>query len=110
MLLFHDNQFLQLLEGPEAAVRNCFGIIARDPRHTGLRVLLTDEVLERSFPDWTMGFERVEDAWNLPRAWSTILKEEVAPSTDHKPASAAKDLLLSFGHGLQNPASAARGA
>ena len=96
MLLFHQNQFLQLLEGPEAAVRDCFAVIQRDTRHGDIQVLFTDQVEERSFPNWTMGFERVSEAWNLPRSWSTILEDEAMVSGKRK--TAAKDLLLSFRH------------
>ena len=96
MLLFHKNQFLQLLEGSEAAVRACFEVLRRDARHRDIKVLLTDEVQERCFPEWTMGFERISDAWSLPRAWSTVLEDEpILPGGDN---TAAKDLLLSFRH------------
>ena len=99
MLLFHDDHFLQLLEGPELAVCACFNVIKTDPRHTGVRVLLSGTEPGRAFPDWTMGFERMEDAWNVPRAWTTILEEDLAPGA----GSSAKELLLSFGHGLGTP-------
>ncbi len=102
MLLFHKNQFLQLLEGPEAAVRACFAVIQRDPRHRDIKVLLTEEVAERSFPEWTMGLERISDAWSLPRAWSTVLEDE--PILPGQGDAAAKDLLLSFRHvATENP-------
>ncbi len=94
MLVFHKNQFLQLLEGPEEAVRACFDVIQRDPRHHDIKVLLTEEVEERSFPQWTMGFERVSDTWSLPRAWSTVLQDEPILPGDGKVT--AKDLLLTF--------------
>lgn len=100
MLLFHRRHFLQLLEGPETAVGNVFDRIAQDPRHTNVRVLLREVVPTRSFAAWTMGFEQMEDAWNLPPAWTTILEEELTPSVEPQPGSAARDLLLSFAHAL----------
>lgn len=99
MLLFHDNHFLQLLEGPDQAVRACFDVIKGDPRHTDVRVLLTGAESARAFPDWTMGFERMEDAWSVPRAWTTILEEQPVPGA----GSSAKELLMSFGYGLGTP-------
>ena len=33
VLIVHKDQFFQVLEGPEAAVRTCFNRIAADPRH-----------------------------------------------------------------------------
>ena len=57
LLVYRDGRFLQLLEGPDAAVRQRMGVIEADDRHGAVRVLLEDEIDERRFPDWTMGFE-----------------------------------------------------
>jgi hypothetical protein len=47
------------LEGPEEAVDELMAKIARDPRHTDVRVLLTENLEERRFSEWTMGFEPI---------------------------------------------------
>jgi len=86
MLLFHEGQFLQLLEGPEPAVRDCFAMVQRDPRHESVKVLMTGMCEERDFPEWTMGFE--------PPAWSTILENGLDAAPGNR--SATKELLLSF--------------
>ena len=96
MLLFHEGKFLQLLEGPEPAVRDCFALIRRDPRHESVTVLMEGVSKERDFPEWTMGFERPDEAWNLPAAWSTILENGLDATS--KSPSAAKELLVSFQH------------
>lgn len=100
MLLFHEGQFLQLLEGPEPAVRACFAVVERDPRHESIKVLLTGECEQRDFPEWTMGFERPGDAWNLPPAWATILEQGFSSTAASQQASVARDLLLSFQHSV----------
>ncbi|MDM7891289.1 BLUF domain-containing protein [Curtobacterium caseinilyticum] len=56
LLLFKDHRFLQLLEGPAAAVREKMAFIAEDPRHEQVTVLLEEDVPTRQFPDWTMGY------------------------------------------------------
>ncbi|GGK91000.1 hypothetical protein JOE58_000624 [Curtobacterium luteum] len=56
LLLFKDHRFLQLLEGPEAAVRDKMTYITEDPRHDDVTVLLEEQVPERQFPGWTMGY------------------------------------------------------
>jgi hypothetical protein len=58
LLLFIDHAFLQILEGPEDAVREIFGRIERDQRHLGIRVLVQQRVAERLFGEWSMGFDR----------------------------------------------------
>jgi hypothetical protein len=56
MLLYRDGRFLQVLEGPDDGVRERMAVIARDPRHAEVLVLLEEGLSERRFPDWTMGF------------------------------------------------------
>ncbi|MEK6343585.1 MAG: BLUF domain-containing protein [Curtobacterium sp.] len=61
LLLYKDHRFLQLLEGPETAVREKMTYITEDPRHDHVTVLLEEQVPERQFPGWTMGYA-AEDA------------------------------------------------
>ncbi|WP_235526774.1 BLUF domain-containing protein [Plantibacter sp. Leaf314] len=60
MLVHRDGRFLQVLEGPEAAVRGLMDTLSADPRHTGIRVMFEEPIRERQFADWTMGFERAD--------------------------------------------------
>jgi hypothetical protein len=62
MLLYRDGQFLQVLEGPENAVRDRYARITADPRHRDVQRLLEDTVTERQFPEWTMGYRAVTDS------------------------------------------------
>ena len=59
MLLYRRGRFFQVLEGPEEAVDELMTKIACDPRHTDVRVLLTENLEERRFSEWTMGFEPI---------------------------------------------------
>ncbi|WP_368497596.1 BLUF domain-containing protein [Herbiconiux sp. A18JL235] len=56
MLLYRDERFLQVLEGPEEAVRRRVEVIRDDARHTRFWVLIEELSDARHFPDWTMGF------------------------------------------------------
>ncbi len=98
MLLFHEGQFLQLLEGPERETKSVLELVKRDPRHKDVTVLLSEPAAARQFPDWTMGFERLDEAWSLPRAWSTILEDGASFAALRGEPSAARELLLSFRH------------
>lgn len=60
LLLYEDGSFLQLLEGPEEAVRTTFSRIAKDPRHHRVITVHEVDVSERSFPDWSMGYPRLD--------------------------------------------------
>jgi Sensors of blue-light using FAD len=103
MLLFHQGYFLQLLEGPEQAVRGCFARVEADPRHDSVSILLEGTSAERDFPEWTMGFQRPDEGWILPRAWSTILEHGFVSEVAFEQASSAKELLTSF-HSISSAA------
>lgn len=53
-LIVRGDLYLQLLEGPEAAVLATFAKIARDDRHLAVKLLARETVAERLFPAWTM--------------------------------------------------------
>lgn len=67
-LLYADGSFVQTLEGPDQAVHATFARILADPRHRGLFIVLNEQVTERAFPEWTMGFRRIDgvEAQRLP--------------------------------------------
>ncbi|CAN5790879.1 hypothetical protein BH11MYX2_BH11MYX2_07760 [soil metagenome] len=56
MLLHVEGSFLQVLEGERAVVDALYVKIGTDRRHARVSVLVSREVTERNFPDWSMGF------------------------------------------------------
>ena len=60
MLLYYDGAFMQALEGPEQAVHQMVARISRDPRHGGMITLLEEYIAERYFPEWSMGYHRLD--------------------------------------------------
>ncbi len=56
LLLHHADRFIQVLEGPAAAVRSRMAVITADGRHRKVRVLFDEESASRQFPEWSMGF------------------------------------------------------
>jgi hypothetical protein len=65
MLLYAGGRFIQTLEGPDDAVDGLFERIAADPRHEQVVRTLREEVDERAFPDWSMGFDYLGDEQSL---------------------------------------------
>ena len=55
ILCFTSEVFIQVLEGGRDEVCELFNGIVRDDRHRDVRLLVYDEVSERSFSNWTMG-------------------------------------------------------
>lgn len=61
MLLYKDERFIQLLEGHEDDVQEIFGKIKRDDRHYDVQLMWFRYAQYREFPDWTMGFQNLDD-------------------------------------------------
>lgn len=56
MLLYKDGSFMQVIEGPESAIRQLYRNICRDPLHFDVLTLLEEETAARHFSSWSMGF------------------------------------------------------
>jgi hypothetical protein len=56
-----EGRFMQLLEGAEDDVRMLYERILVDGRNHSVLVLKTGHYDTRSFPDWSMGFETVNE-------------------------------------------------
>lgn len=96
MLLYAEGSFLQVLEGETAVVQGLFEKIARDPRHGGTRVLLKSLVEERTFGDWSMGFQRIRSLADLPEGLSLFLQRG---ARDDEEEDAALRALSAFRDG-----------
>jgi hypothetical protein len=59
MLLYSGGNFIQTLEGPDEAVDRLMTKVEADPRHTGVLVVRRDQVTDRLFSGWSMGFRHV---------------------------------------------------
>lgn len=62
ILLSDRGEFLQVLEGPEASVKEIFSSIKGDPQHSDVTVLREGPIQKRRFGDWTMGFSETSAA------------------------------------------------
>ena len=58
MLLYCDGNFMQYLEGEEAAVNATFARIRASESHYQVNELMNQPIDEREFTDWAMGFSR----------------------------------------------------
>jgi hypothetical protein len=97
VLLFRNGYFLQVLEGPDAAVRAKLDRIKHDERHTQVRVILEELVEDRQFPEWTMGFPAAErDLEEVPGYRSTFEDLDQTPAADVPSASAVRELVRWF--------------
>jgi hypothetical protein len=61
MLLYDDGNFMQVLEGARETVKTLYDTITNDRRHHGNIVIDEDELAERQFSEWSMGFSNLTD-------------------------------------------------
>ncbi|MCS6836309.1 MAG: BLUF domain-containing protein [Anaerolineae bacterium] len=61
MLLYRDGFFLQILEGEQAQVDELFAVIVADERHKNVLKVEEHPITERTFGQWTMGFNPMDD-------------------------------------------------
>lgn len=75
LLLYADQQFIQVLEGRREDVEATMERIRTDRRHRGIDVTLVEEIEERQFPEWWMGFRALDAATVADlRSWTDYLE------------------------------------
>lgn len=96
MLLYKDGNFMQVLEGPDPAVRQVYTRILSDARHRGAIKLLEESIQERQFANWTMGFKNLDGvrSEDLPGASGFLNEALTSPSFQLEPTRAQKMLLV----------------
>ncbi|WP_339698521.1 BLUF domain-containing protein [uncultured Roseivirga sp.] len=57
-LLFHNNQFLQILEGDFDKVNALYKSIRSDQRHHSVITLHMQEIKTRSYQNWSMAYQK----------------------------------------------------
>jgi hypothetical protein len=85
-LICRHDLYLQLLEGPEAAVETRYLSIARDNRHLEVTRRVSRPVAQRLFPNWAMRDDPV-------RSWMWTIEEIAQGAMDR---AAAADFIAVF--------------
>lgn len=98
LLLYQDGNFMQLLEGPQAAVSELYAAIRQDPRHHDVVTLIEETGLPREFSAWSMAYRKLDNT-----RWNALL-ESISNDDQRQRASLAKRILRDFWRaGSQTP-------
>lgn len=62
MMIYHQREVMQILEGEKSAVQALYDTIVEDPRHTRVSVFYEGAIHERAFKDWSMAFKSLDQA------------------------------------------------
>ena len=76
---------MQVLDGPEPAVRRLYATIRADPRDASAETPLPPSAAERTFPNWEMGLERPSAFVNLRRPSPFLPSGERLPAAEPMP-------------------------
>ena len=60
LLLYGDEDIIQVIEGPAESVHALYHIIAADARHFDVITLADGPIQERAFAEWSMGFSALD--------------------------------------------------
>ncbi len=76
LLFYHDQEFVQILEGEKEVIFDLFNRITIDDRHRGVILFWDAPIKARSFENWSMGFATDDVARQLETsAYSSFLKD-----------------------------------
>ena len=97
VLVYKAGNFMQAIEGEDSAVNALYDKIKRDRRHKSIFALLKNQIEERQFPEWSMGFQDLLDpeVKSLP-AYSEFLDTPLTQAEFSECPSRAQKLLMSF--------------
>lgn len=96
MLLYNAGTFMQTIEGPPEAIEQLFKNICRDNTHHHLIKVLDEEIEERHFGEWNMGFIDGAKLENNLVGYSHFLSSPPMAESFRRSNSDAKKLLASF--------------
>ena len=101
ILLYHDGNFMQILEGPRERVLETYTLIEGDPRHKGIIRLLSRTFPSRNFDTWSMGYARCTEhklMENKP-SFNVLLERDTINTLNHDHMhESIQSLLISFHH------------
>lgn len=102
MLLYKGGNFIQTIEGPEPAIAQLYRNIQADPTHHSVTTLLDEAILERAFPDWSMGFADLNagNPAEIP-GYTDFLRNPAAINDFMISPSQAKQLISVFTQSLR---------
>ena len=68
LLLYNDEIFIQIIEGTRKVIDNLYENLQNDSRHINIVKILEENICQRSFPNWSMGYQKLskEESQELP--------------------------------------------
>lgn len=75
-LMYVEQSFFQVIEGPQEAIGTLYAKLLQDPRHCRVTMLLTSPIANRRFADWRMAFMHYDKLDDVPvKGYSSYLHD-----------------------------------
>ncbi|AMO54823.1 BLUF domain-containing protein [Endozoicomonas montiporae] len=75
LLFYHNQQFLQIIEGEQPDLEGLMKVVTADPRHKEVVRIVDEELPERGFSDWNMDSFNLSEQQQLAADQLTAIKE-----------------------------------
>lgn len=95
MLLYKGGNFMQILEGEKNTVLDLFDAIKQDIRHKDALTILTGEIAQRNFDNWSMGFCNMDKCLDYPD-YDTYINESLLSRRFQDESQEAYRFMISF--------------
>ena len=95
MLLYKEGNFMQMLEGEKKTVLELYDAIKKDERHKDIVTIVSGDIKERNFENWTMGFYDMNKAGDFPR-YDDYIKENLTLQSFQDDSQFAYSFITQF--------------
>lgn len=97
MLLYAGGKFFQVLEGEKSDVEEIFKVIENDERNKGTIVVEKEDINERTFSDWSMGFKHLTSQNKATiKGYTEFLDRQMKPEEFADKTNVVTALLFQF--------------
>ncbi|WP_321279015.1 BLUF domain-containing protein [Marinifilum fragile] len=97
LLLYNDEIFIQVIEGESDTIHDLYNRLQKDKRHTNIVKILEERIDQRSFPNWSMGYQKLskEDSKDLPGFTDVMSSNDIRERLKQS-SQAIVDLIVKF--------------
>ncbi len=97
LLVYHQREFMQILEGDKAEIFSLYGKICKDNRNQRNYLMWHGPIEQKSFADWSMAFLTPGDlSLEDNPAYSSFLQTGLSQEKPGSPRTLGKEFLISL--------------
>ena len=100
LLLYKEETFMQLIEGPSEEVRSLFKKIETDHRHKNIVKIIEEPIAKRSFQNWSMAVRELPKNIQLPHGIADFSDPNLIEAGNDSRGLIAVDILNGFKNDL----------